>query len=170
MTAIENDLETLENAMRIFFQTMKRPHHWTRVTERAGLTVDRPGAAILRSVMASKDCQCRVHDLAIQLGIEAPSVTRKTQELEQAGYLRRTPDPKDRRAIDLRITPRGRTVSDRLWKAQRELISQALSSWSAADRHQFVELFQRFSNDLVYPQHHNRSNQERITECLNTNK
>ncbi|HTB48739.1 MAG TPA: MarR family transcriptional regulator [Verrucomicrobiae bacterium] len=149
MSSVETDVTTLEDAMRLFFQTMKRPHHWARVTKRAGVSVDRPAAVILHTLMANQAGHCRVHDLAAQLGIEAPSVTRKTQELEQAGYLRRVPDPLDGRAISLQVTPRGRTIGDRLWKAQREIISQALTGWEAAERQQFVELFQRFSNDLA---------------------
>ncbi len=148
MDSLETDLENLENAMRLFFQTMKRPQHWSHVMSRSGVSVDRPSAIILKTLLADQ-AHCRVQDLADRLGIEAPSVTRKTQELEQAGYLRRVPDADDRRAIDLHITHRGRLVAKRLWKAQREIIAEALERWEPSERQQLVKLFQRFSEDLV---------------------
>jgi len=134
--------------MRLFFQTVKRPAHWEHVMARAGVNVDRPGAAILRTLTLSRGSS-RLHDIAHQLGIEAPSVTRKTQELEQAGYVRRVPDPIDRRAISLHITPKGRSSSERLHAAQRELIKQAVADWPASERHHFIKLFERFSQDLA---------------------
>ena len=145
---MESDLEMLEIAMRRLFQTMKRPQTWVRVTTRSGVSIDRPSAVILKSLLTDQ-AHCRIQDLAGRLGIEAPSITRKTQELERAGYLKRVPDKDDRRAIDLHITPRGKTVANRLWKAQREIIEEALASWQPSERKQFVKLFQRFSNDLV---------------------
>jgi DNA-binding MarR family transcriptional regulator len=149
MSSLEHDIEILENAVRLFAQTIKRPQRWATVTAQANVSIDRPSAVILQTLLLSEPSFCRVQDLAVRLGIEPPSVTRKTQELEQAGYLRRVPDPADRRAIDLRITPRGRTIANRLWKAQRAILANALRDWNPADRRQFVKLFERFSNDLL---------------------
>ena len=100
-------------------------------------------------LIAHQGRPCRIQDLAIQLGIEAPSVTRKTQELEQAGYLQRIPDPLDKRAIGLKVTASGRNVGSRLWKAQRQAMRRALSGWPTVERQEFIALFQRFSNDLA---------------------
>lgn len=146
---MEYDLEMLENAVRLFAQTLKRPQRWAVVTERAKVRLDRPAAVILQTLVLSGERPCRVQELAVQLGIEPPSVTRKTQELERAGYLRRIPNANDRRATDLRITPRGRNVAGRLWQAQRSILAEALQHWPAAERRQFVKLFARFSDDLV---------------------
>ncbi len=149
MTSLDEDIEILENAVRLFSQTLKRPQRWAAVTAEAKVVIDRPSAVILHMLSLSKPRTCRVQDLALQLGIEPPSVTRKTQELEQAGYLQRVPDPEDRRAVDLRITPRGQAVANRLWKAQRNILAEALRDWGAGDRRQFVKLFERFSRDLM---------------------
>lgn len=149
MSSLENDIEILENAVRLFAQTMKRPQRWATIASRAKVSIDRPSAVILQTLLLGGQHSCRVQDLALQLGIEPPSVTRKTQELEQAGYLRRVPDPDDRRAIDLHITGRGRSMANRLWKAQRSVLAEALQDWNPAERKQFVKLFERFSNDLL---------------------
>lgn len=147
MDILDNDLETLDNAMRVFFQTIKRPQHWSHVTRRSGIIIDRPSAIILKLLDAQSPCH--VQDLADHLGIEAPSITRKTQELERAGYLRRSPGKDDRRAVDLRITGRGRSAAKRLSSAQREIIADVLQDWQPSERHRFARLFERFSRDLV---------------------
>lgn len=148
MDALDRDVEALEAALQAFFRTMKRPQNWTNITRRAGVNIDRPAAHILRTMLMHDPKHCRVQDLAQQLGIEAPSVTRKTQELEQAGYLNRVPDPKDKRAIGLSITPRGRNLSTKLWKIQRLAMAEAMAEWPAKDRQQFTKLFSRFATDL----------------------
>lgn len=152
---LENDLATLEKAMRIFFQTMKRPHNWAQVTAKAGISIDRPAAVILHCLATSTTGGSRVYDLAQELGVEAPSVTRKTQELEHAGLLQRVADSHDRRAVSLQITAAGRLVNKRLWKAQREIISQAMQDWLPEERRQFVVLFDRFSHDIAKLSSHN---------------
>jgi DNA-binding MarR family transcriptional regulator len=152
METLEADLEKLETAMRLYIQTIKRPQQWANITAQAGVNLDRPAAYILHTLMLPRPQGWRVQDLAAQLGIEAPSVTRKTQELEAAGYLQRTRNPLDKRAIGLRLTPRGRTVTTRLWKIQRQGIARVLEQWPASERRQFVELFQRFSTDLAAQQ------------------
>jgi DNA-binding MarR family transcriptional regulator len=167
MTAVEDnleyDIETLTTALRLFVQTMKRPQQWASITKQAGISIDRPAASILQTLLLHQPLSCRVQDLAAHLGIEPPSVTRKTQELERLGYLRRSRDEHDRRAIGLVVTPRGQIVAERLWKAQQQAMSNALEDWTAADRHQFASLFERFSTDLaaIPATHmHQRTNQQ----------
>jgi DNA-binding MarR family transcriptional regulator len=149
MAPLEDDIEQLEAAMRLFGQTIKRPQRWAAITALAGVDLDRPAAIILHILMVPRPQGWRVQDLAEHLGIEPPSVTRKTQELEQAGYLQRHRDPADKRAIGLHLTPHGRSVCQRLQKIQHQAIAQIMEQWPARERHQFVELFQRFSRDLA---------------------
>lgn len=148
MSDIQTDLETLDAALRLYFYTMKRPQQWAQVTAHAGVSLDRPAAIILRVLSISRDQGWRVQDLATELGIEAPSVTRKTQELEQLGYVRRTRNQLDKRAIGLELTARGKTVINRIYKAQLQIIRQVISEWTVEDRQNFVRLFQRFSRDF----------------------
>ena len=149
MDQLNVDLADLENALRSFFQTMKRPASWTRITDMAGVTIDRPAGAIIHVLLAAGTEHYHLQDLANALGIEAPSATRKTQELERAGYIERVPDPKDRRAVSFRLTTAGRQVGTKIKSAQREYLIQALVNWPSADRQQFVRLFERFSADLA---------------------
>ncbi len=153
MTDIQSDLERLDEAMRLYIRTMKRPQRWSQIMERANVRLDRPSFHILHALTVPREQGWRLQDLATELGIEAPSVTRKSQELEQAGYLRRTRNPMDKRAIGLQITARGRNLTNRTRQVQLELISEVLAQWPINERKQFIALFERFSTDLANQQH-----------------
>jgi DNA-binding MarR family transcriptional regulator len=49
----------------------------------------------------------RAGQLARHLGVGSPTLSAQIQRLETSGLLTRTPAPRDRRNIDLRLTPRG---------------------------------------------------------------
>ncbi len=149
MDSLDRDIASLEDAMRLFIQTMKRPQRWAVVRSRANVSFDRPSAIILQTLLDDKSAGWRVQDLAFHLGIEPPYITRKTQELERTGHIRRIPDPRDRRAVDLRLTPLGRKAADRLRKAQHHLLTEAMKGWKPEDRRHFIELFDRFSRDIA---------------------
>lgn len=153
MTNMNSDLERLDEAMRLYIQNMKRPQRWTHIMNRANVRLDRPSFHILHALTIPRNQGWRIQDLATELGIEAPSVTRKTQELEQAGYLRRSRNPLDKRAIGLQITTRGRNLTTRARQVQLELIREVLEQWPVHERKQFITLFERFSNDLANQQH-----------------
>jgi DNA-binding MarR family transcriptional regulator len=89
-----------------------------------------------------------MHDIARVLGIEAPSVTRTVQELEQAGLIKRRPDPEDKRASHVSLTKKGGQQLAKLQKARRERLSQALKQWSISERRQLAELLQRLAKDI----------------------
>jgi len=147
MSPLKQDIAVLDAAMRTLVQVMKRPQTWTALLSRADLTIDRPGATILRIIVAQPGT-VRLHDLAERLGVEAPSITRKTQQLEEAGLLYRERDERDGRAFSLRITEKGRVVARKIDTAQRQILESALQDWLGPDRQQFITLFQRFSEDL----------------------
>jgi DNA-binding MarR family transcriptional regulator len=76
----------------------------------------------------------RIHDEGSRLTnlAEAAGVTKQTayilvEQLVAAGYVRRTPDPTDRRARLIRIEPRGRRVQ----KVARQVEAEVLQEWQA---------------------------------------
>ena len=147
MIDLKQDIADLDAAMRSLVQTTKRPQSWAQLTIRADLKIDRPGATVLR-ILVSQPGNWRLHDLAEYLGVEAPTITRKAQQLELAGLVFRERDEKDGRAFSLHITEKGRMIARKLETAQRQVLETALHAWPDADRQQFIALFQRFSDDL----------------------
>lgn len=149
MERSESEIALLETAMLTLLQTIKRPRYWAEISARAKVELDRPAAAILR-LLSLQDHDAGVHDVAASLGIEAPSVTRKSQELEEAGMLTRRRDQEDRRIVRLQLTAKGRAAIRRLNAARTELLGEVLDKWSRADRERLITLFDRFARDFSH--------------------
>ncbi len=116
--SLDEDLTLINEAMDSFVQAMSRPRAWDRTAARAGISLDRAGAVLLHFLEDSGQQGCHLSDIAHKLGIEAPSVTRKVQQLERQQLVRRVPDIKDRRASLLIVTPKGRSIIKRLHQAK----------------------------------------------------
>ena len=144
----EEDLKLIDEAMNGIMQAMARPRAWEQIMERSGLPIDRAGAMLLHILEQCSAGGCRLSDIAHRLGIEAPSVTRKVQQLEGEGFVQKVPDPKDGRASRLQITKEGHEIVMRLRKAKHELILEALDSWPPGERHTFATLFYRLAESL----------------------
>jgi DNA-binding MarR family transcriptional regulator len=114
----------------------------------AGVRVDRAGAALLSKLLASDDGTLRVTALAERLGVDAPTVTRKIQQLERLGLVARDADPDDRRAHRIRLTPQGCETLDRLTAAKRRWLAALLDGWSTEDRTAFATLLGAFADRL----------------------
>lgn len=53
---------------------------------------------------------CRVYDIAVELGITPGGVSKLVDRIEASGYCRRLPNPKDRRSSLVELTPEGERV------------------------------------------------------------
>lgn len=146
---LEQDLELVDKAMDRFLQSLSRPRAWDHMSARAGISVDRASAVMLQFLNQSEQQHCHLSDLAHKLGIEAPSVTRKVQQLEREGLVVRVIDPADKRASVLKTTVRGRQIVERLHKAKHELFSEVLQDWPAEDRTAFAHLFSKLAEDMA---------------------
>ncbi|WP_283136559.1 MarR family winged helix-turn-helix transcriptional regulator [Rhizohabitans arisaemae] len=92
-------LLAVESALRL---------HFERTAAEFGLTI--PQAQTLVLLPAPQ----RMGELAGQLGCEPSHVTGIADLLEECGYVRREPDPEDRRAKRLTLTDTGLDIRDRL--------------------------------------------------------
>lgn len=91
----------------------------------------------------------RPGELAARLEVEAPHVTRQVQRLQQAGYADRVPDPDDRRAQLIQLTPAGRAASDRIREAGTSGVQAALAHWPPQELHQLATLLHRMVDDFL---------------------
>lgn len=82
----------------------------------------------------------RMTELADRLGIVPRSLTTVIDALEEAGLVRREVDPRNRRAILLRLTDRGTAVRDELREARRRAAEDLFAPLSAEDRKTFASL------------------------------
>jgi DNA-binding MarR family transcriptional regulator len=82
----------------------------------------------------------RMTELADRLGIVPRSLTTVIDALEEAGLVSREIDPRNRRAILLRLTDRGTAVRDELREARRRAAEDLFARLSTEDRKTFADL------------------------------
>lgn len=147
MSDLRSDAESIDESMISMFQYLKRQAHWSEVLNNAGVKLDRPSAGIVHILINSKS-KIRLNDLADKLGVEAPTVTRKTQELEAAGLIKKNRADDDRRSVYIEVTEKGRDLYKKIKIARQKISERALSDWNDADRQNFVSLFAKYINSL----------------------
>lgn len=148
MRDVDRDLDAIEAALLALHHSTLQHRAWEQIQAKAGVKLERANAALLKAVLRHGNQPCRMQDIAQQLGVEAPSVTRTVQELERDKLVRRQPDPQDRRVSHVVVTAAGKARMAKLHRARRQQMSQALGNWSASDRQQLARLLQRLADAL----------------------
>jgi DNA-binding MarR family transcriptional regulator len=143
------DLDAIEAGLMAMHKVNFQHRAWEDMQARAGVNLDRASAMLLKVVSHCEKSNCRMQDIAKQLGIEAPSVTRTVQELERTGLVTRKADPEDKRASLISLTKKGEQQIAKLHKARRERLAEALHAWSPDERRQLGESLQRLAKDIA---------------------
>ena len=138
--------EILRAITRIgYLITRNRRHDLVRTV--AAVPLDRAAVMVLQQL--AETGPVRPGELAARLEVEAPHVTRQVQRLQQAGYATRTPDPDDRRAQLIGLTPAGMAASDRIRQAGTGGMQAALAHWPPQELHQLATLLHRMVDDFL---------------------
>lgn len=82
----------------------------------------------------------RLGELAQAMGIAPRSVTTKVDNAEADGFVRRIPDPADRRATLVELTPRGRAVLARVTQERSQETAERLARLPDDERDQLLRL------------------------------
>jgi DNA-binding MarR family transcriptional regulator len=70
-------------------------------------------------------------------------MTSRLDKLEQNGWVRRLPDPADRRALLVELTPSGRELVERVMAGVLQLRADQLHSLSVGERRQLVDILRK---------------------------
>lgn len=143
MNSLE-DIDKIESAINELKRSSSKHDFWESMAREIGTNIDHSGALFLQ-ILAHEE-KPRLLDLAKRLGIEAPSVTRKVQQLEELGYVVRTSDPEDKRASRLALTAEGQKVVTRTMEVKRKHLSALVADWPPEDLHQFARLIDKLAH------------------------
>jgi len=91
----------------------------------------------------------RVSDVAEQLSVDLSVASRQLAALAGAGYVEREPDPDDRRATRLRITPLGTQVLRDSHRRMVATATRALAGWSEDEVSQLAAQLERLREDFA---------------------
>ena len=94
---------------------------------------DRTTTALVQLAGQLRDGEHRLGEIACRRGVDQSVVSRQVGELEARGLVRRRPDPADRRAQHVGLTPAGRELLDRAALLTREIVRGALARRPDAD-------------------------------------
>jgi DNA-binding MarR family transcriptional regulator len=90
----------------------------------------------------------RQSELIKAVGLDPSTVTKSLQRLEQAGHVRRRPDPADRRASLVEATEQGCGLRDKVMEAWGELEARTLAGLDASERESLTRLLAKVEQNL----------------------
>jgi DNA-binding MarR family transcriptional regulator len=109
---------------------------------REGIKVTLPQATVL-FLLQEKDGRM-LSEIGQVLGVDNSAVTGFADRLEKAGYVTRMPNPGDRRAWHLHITPQGRDEAQRASGIVRRVNAEAKAGFSEQDIEGFKNVLKSF--------------------------
>jgi DNA-binding MarR family transcriptional regulator len=89
-----------------------------------------------------------VSTVARHLSVSAPTVCAKVDDLEEAGLVIRHRSERDRRAVELSLTAKGRRVESRIWSQIGQLMAAAAADLPAEDVVIAVRVFRELGRNL----------------------
>ena len=113
------------------------------VQERAATAaVGQAGAAAGALVIIAAHPNKSLEELRVPLGLSQPGTTRLIDRLVQAGWVERS-GTGGRRGVQLRLTPAGSKVVERIFAARRAALAELLAPLGADDRKRFEAMLER---------------------------
>lgn len=105
-----------------------------------------PTAFAVMEVLYYKGAQ-PIQQIGAKLLLQSGNVTYVIDKLEAAGYLHRTPCPRDRRVIFAELTPKGKDLMDQLYPEFSNRIDHALSGLNEEEKQVMIELLKKMGRE-----------------------
>jgi DNA-binding MarR family transcriptional regulator len=115
--------------------------------EDEGITMGQFWALHLVSSMG----QTSLSAVARHLSVAPPTVCAKVDELVRAGFVSRHRSEKDRRSVELSLTPAGRRVEARVWRAIGKMMNSVTGDLSPQDVATATRVFREIRARLDAP-------------------
>ncbi len=113
------------------------------------------GASLARTkvlLFLQKRGAARATDLAEFFNQTPRTITEAIDGLERDGLVRRKPDPKDRRAKQISITPAGLDAVTKTEPVRRGIVDQTFGSLSDGEREQLATILGKLRGSLISDQ------------------
>ena len=134
------DIEVAEFAGQLFFRLWRASHTGTaQALGSIGLT---PTVFAVLNVLGARDGTIQ-QQLSTDMGIDPSAMVKLINELEEAGLAQRRRRPNDRRAWEVKITPKGRQTLQHARQLAADVEDEILGGLTAPDRRQLLALLRR---------------------------
>lgn len=131
-------VDSMHGAMR---SVLRRLHP---ALEAEGITMGQFWALHLISSLGSAS----VSVVARHLSVSAPTICGKVDQMEAAGLIARHRSERDRRAVELSLTAKGRRTEARIWARLGRMIGEAAEELRPADVATAVRVFRELNARL----------------------
>ena len=92
--------------------------------------------------------QCKLAELT---DIDPMTMVRILDHMEAEGLVERMPDPADRRARRLYLTPKSKPVLDEIWNIADQIVSRMFADVSESEQKIFLDVLGRINHNLSLP-------------------
>lgn len=116
---------------------------------RSGLTVSRPGIAIM--AILARHGELRVGEIARFSHLETPLVSRELNRLVADGYATRKSDADDGRVARVSLSERGLAAYRSYRSATDDIIAETFASWRSDELRQLAGTLERVLGDFARP-------------------
>jgi DNA-binding MarR family transcriptional regulator len=96
--------------------------------------------------------------------LSSGAITNRIDRVEDAGLVRRLPDPNDRRGTNVRLTPKGFTLADRAIARHFANMGHLLASLELAEREQLTALLAKLLSSVEQPHQRKENPSRRVLE------
>jgi DNA-binding MarR family transcriptional regulator len=141
-----NQVDAVQHAVSLVVRSLRQARLREYVGEQANTRLTAPQYTLLPLIARSGGT--RVSDLASDLRVEVPTVSRQLQVLERQGLIERSSVAEDRRVALISLTDAGRAMYTSIHESWVDTIDTVLKGWSPDDVHALADLFLRFATDL----------------------
>jgi DNA-binding MarR family transcriptional regulator len=131
-------VESVHDVMKAFL------HRSQSALEREGITMGQFWTLHLISSLES----ATVSSVARHLAISAPAVCTNLDLLEESGLVVRERSSKDRRTVEISITPKGRKVGTRIWAHIAKMMAEAGADLPPEDVRTATRVFRELKQRL----------------------
>jgi len=123
----------------IFLALMNRLRKLGMGDSASGTALASPSQMALLDWIAASD-GCGVQDIAEGLGLTPPTVSVGVKRLEEAGLLKRKPNPQDKRAVQFFLTAKGQSLQKQSQTFRRQKLELILSGLTQQEQETLLEL------------------------------
>ena len=111
-------------------------------------TVNISQTQILTIMALFEQSPCQLHELRERLEISAPTVTGIIDRLEKSGYVRRIPDKKDRRVINVGLTAKGKRMALKTKTTIKNNWEVLLAKLPKSDQELYVRILRKIQRNM----------------------
>jgi len=134
------EIEAAEFVGQLFFRLWRASHTQTAAAlQSIGLT---PALFAVLNYLRAREGAIQ-QQIGSAMGIDPSTMVSLVDQLERAGLAKRRPQPQDRRAREVLITPKGRRTLKRARELAEEVEDDVLQGLSPAERRQLVTLLRK---------------------------